>query len=197
MAASETSICNRALQKVGASRIVSLGEDSKNARECAAAYPEVRDAELRAHPWSFAVKRAALPATNEEFEDGSTAFTVPSDFLRLLPGRLDRDLQIEGRRILSRVKEAPLRIRYVARITDATLFDPLFVEALAASVAMEINERMTQSNTKMGILIRQHDRALDKARRANALERPPAKPQTDPWIEARRIGPFSEWADFV
>ena len=55
--ASEVDICNRALSKLGAARITSLTEDSVNARACNAMYESVRDAELRAHPWNFAMKR--------------------------------------------------------------------------------------------------------------------------------------------
>jgi hypothetical protein len=55
-------ICNRALQKLGAARITSLTQDTPNARSCNVAYNVLRKAELRSHPWSFAIKRAELAA---------------------------------------------------------------------------------------------------------------------------------------
>src|SRR4030065_768120 len=60
--ASETGICNRALQIVGATRIGSLADTSKSARECTVAYEISRDALLRSHPWGFAIARAQLAA---------------------------------------------------------------------------------------------------------------------------------------
>lgn len=190
MAVSETSICNRALQRVGASRITDLTEDSKNARECAAVYEIARDAELRAHPWSFAVKRAVLAPSGSPlvFEDGNTAFPLPSDFLRLLPGRETRDWQIEGRNVLTKYEGDELEVRYVARIEDTTRFDPLFVEALSARIAHDLVERLTQSNTKKQLLDQDYVNAVNEARRANAIERPSAYPPTDSWIEARIHG---------
>lgn len=188
--ASTVAICNRALQKVGASRITSLDENSKQARECNAMFDLIRDAELRAHPWSFAVKRKVLAAsaTDLPHDEGETAFPLPSDFLRLLHSPHDRDWQIEGRSILTRFEDSALEIRYVARIDDPTLFDPLFAEALAARLAVELVERITQSNTKKQILREEYDHLLDEARRANAIERPPAYAPVDPWIEARVEG---------
>lgn len=185
--ASEVAICNRALQKLGAQRIVSLDEDTKNARESATAYPLLRDAELRAHPWSFAIRRRQLAADADQpvFADGQTAFVLPTDFLKLLADREVRDRQVEGRRVLTARRSEQLDIRYVARITDPNTFDPLFVEALACRIAMELNERITQSNTKKQLLFQDYDRALDEARRANALDRPPVTPVASPWVRAR------------
>ena len=51
--ASKVEIANRALQKLGAKRIASLSEDSRNARAINAAYDTLREAELRAHTWSL------------------------------------------------------------------------------------------------------------------------------------------------
>ena len=63
--ASEVDIANRALQKLGAESIVSLTQDSENARACNLCYEPIRDAELRAHPWNFAIKRASLAADSK------------------------------------------------------------------------------------------------------------------------------------
>ena len=53
-------IVNRALQHVGAERIVSLADNSKNANECAFVYKRLRQAELRRNNWEFAIKRRML-----------------------------------------------------------------------------------------------------------------------------------------
>lgn len=58
-----TKVANRALQRVGASRIADgalFTEDSKNAQEAAACYDILRRAELRRNIWRFSVRRAPL-----------------------------------------------------------------------------------------------------------------------------------------
>jgi hypothetical protein len=55
-------IVNRALQHVGAERIVTLADNSKNANECAFVYHRLRQAELRRNNWDFAIKRRMLYA---------------------------------------------------------------------------------------------------------------------------------------
>lgn len=188
--ASEVEICNRALQMVGASRISVLTDNNPRAQECNRAYEPIRDAELRAHPWAFAIRRKSLAADSDSPSFGrENAFQLPSDFLRLQPlypedNDWDQDWLIEGRKIYTD-DESPLKIRYVARIEDPNTFDPLFREALAAKIAEAICEPLTQSNTKMARVQNDYTRYIREARRTNAIERPAQEPPTDPWITAR------------
>ncbi|MDR3562045.1 MAG: hypothetical protein P4N59_11505 [Negativicutes bacterium] len=57
-------ICNRALQQVGATRIVALTDDSKSAGECQFAYDKLRQSELRRNAWRFAIRQTALRPVN-------------------------------------------------------------------------------------------------------------------------------------
>ena len=83
--ASVVQICNGALNQLGASTILTLTEDSKNARLCNARFENVRDAVFRHHPWNCLQKRLALPADTETPAWGFTKqFTLPADCLRLL-----------------------------------------------------------------------------------------------------------------
>lgn len=188
--ASEVDIANRALQKLGAERIVSLTQDSENARACNLAYSTVRDAELRSHPWNFAVKRAQLAADASAPLFGyQNAFTLPSDCLRLLPPDVwanynTHDWQIEGRKILTN-DSAPLEIRYIYRVTDTTQYDSLFVESLACAMAQELCEQLTQSNSKAQIIRSDYMAAIRQARKQNAFENISAETTTDSWITCR------------
>ena len=188
--ASIVEICNRALQKLGAERITSLTQDSENARTINVCFDAVRDAELRAHPWNFAIKRVQLAAdsTAPAFTYDN-AFTLPSDFLRLLPpdddyNYNDLDWQIEGKKILTN-DGAPLNVRYIYRVSDPNQYDSLFVEALACRLAVELCEQLTQSNTKAQIVRDDYVRAIREAKRLNAFENKPAEQQTDTWITCR------------
>jgi hypothetical protein len=151
--ASKVEICNRALQKLGAKRIVEIDEDSNNARACNAAYEILKDALLEEHEWNCGIARAQLAASSTAPEFGrSYAYQLPTDFIRLAhpypeENSLDLDYQIEGRYIVSDW-EAPLNIRYVYSIDDPNEMSPLFREALATKIAYELCEELTQSNSK-------------------------------------------------
>lgn len=188
--ASEVEICNRALQKLGARRINTLTEDSVNARACNAAYTELRDAELRAHTWNFAIERASLAADATAPAWGrANSFTLPSDYIKLADpypedNENSRDWQVEGGKILTD-ESAPLYIRYVKRATDANAMDPLFREALASKLAVELCEAVTQSNTKKQAAMEGYVQAIRQAKKANAIEGVPAQPAEDSWITVR------------
>lgn len=188
--ASEVGIANRALQKLGAKRIVSLTEDSRNGRAINASFDELRDAELRAHTWTFATKRAQLAASATAPLFGKArSFPLPSDFLRKL--NLDPqenlnsdDQQLEGRNIITN-DSAPLDLRYVYRVEDPNEMDVLFREALASRIAMELAEEITQSNSKKEAAEFDYKRAISEAKRTNAIERIAQQPPEDTWVTVR------------
>lgn len=188
--ASEVSICNRALQKLGAKRITSLTEDAVNARACNVAYESLRDALLRMHPWVFAIARAALAADATAPDWGrANAFQLPSDYVRMLrPYPEDNanniDWQVEGQKILTDDSD-PIYLRYISRVTDPNLMDPLFREALAAYMAVELCEELTQSNTKKASLMTDFEKSIATAKRNNAFENVPAVAPDDDWLMAR------------
>jgi len=189
--ASDVQICNRALQKLGASRITSLTEDSPNARNCNVAYEDLRDRELRGHVWNFAVKRTTLAKdASSPAYTYSNSYTLPSDFLRLLAPDPELnyntlDWVIEGKAIVTDAS-APLKIRYIYRVTYPNQMDPLFREALASRIAYELCEPITQSNTKRQLAWEDYRNAIQEARRTNAIEKPvSAEPPRDSWITER------------
>lgn len=188
--ASAVDISNRALQKLGAERIISLTQDSVSARACNLAYEQVRDAELRAHTWNFAIKRRELAADATAPVYGYTyAYTLPSDCLRLLKNDNQENFysdkwKVEGRKILTD-EAAPFQIRYVYRVTDTTQYDALFVEALASKMAYEMCEELTQSNSKKQSAAEDYKFAIREARKINAFENVPAEQDTDTWISIR------------
>ena len=191
-------VCNLALQRLGTKAITSLSEDTTAGRECNRVYAHARDSELRSHPWSFARSRTRLAADTAAPAFGfSNAFSLPADYIRLLPARsvantsvtlggidANIDWQIEGRKILTN-DASRLDIVYLKRVTDPNEFDALFTDLLVSRIAMDVAEKVTQSNTKKTNAEGRYRVAKDEAKRANAFERPPQETPEDTWVLAR------------
>ena len=145
--ASTVDICNGALNQLGATTILSLTEDSKNARLCNSRFTQVRDAVFRSHPWNCLQKRVELAADTTAPAWGfSYAYTLPADCLRLL--RIldyDSNYKVEGRKILSNTSS--MKILYIGRITDPNEYDESLRETLSASLAADIAFAITSNNT--------------------------------------------------
>ena len=82
---SEVHIANRALQRVGESRIISaLDEQTPQAEQCVLCLDDMRRAELQAHPWKFATKTVDLAEVEGRNEfGGRNVFRLPIDYLRM------------------------------------------------------------------------------------------------------------------
>ena len=184
--ASETGICNRALQLLGASRITALTDaNSKSARECSVAYEPLRDALLRSHPWGFAIKRVQLAADAVPLVYGTGyTYTLPADALRILPNNDSaNDWVLEGRSIVSNWA-APLNVRYIRLVTDPNIMDPLFREVLAGQIAVATCEALTGSSTKQAVIEQRMAALLATAFRTGGLEQRPADPVASSWVTA-------------
>ena len=164
--ATEVSICSNALRRLGDSPITSLTEDSERARLCNAFYEPSRDAVLRSHTWNFAINRANLAklSTSPAFEYANQ-FALPTDpfCLRVLKMEFeDYEFKIEnlagqGRVLLTDEGEA--KIIYIARVTDPSLFDSMFVDTLTAKLAVDLAYPVTNSTT-LQVLIVQKDQQI-------------------------------------
>ena len=198
--ASQTAICNQALTKLGAQRIINLTDEGKSALVMRTIYDIKRDAELAAHPWTFAIAREQLPASSTAPAWGwQYAYPLPADYLALVEvdscwvfGATDElPFQIEsfgsGTAILTNIG-SPLRIRYIKRITNAGMYPPLFVEALACRLAAEACEDLTQSLSKREAAWNERTQAVRDAKRVNSIEQPPRHLPDTSWSVAARPG---------
>ena len=183
---SAVDICNRALSRVGEARITSLSDDSKQARACNGAYTFIRDEVLRAHPWNSAISRASIAKLADAPEFGYDAqYQLPSDCLRVVEV-FDTKLPwvVEGRRILCD-EGSPLELRYVRREEDPNTMDSILVSAIAARLAVELCEELTQSNTKRKLANAEFDLIMSQARSADGQEQSPMPFEEDDWVNAR------------
>ena len=144
--ASVVDICNGALNQLGASTILTLTEDSKNARLCNARYTQVRDSVFRSHPWNCLQKRVQLAADTDTPAWGFTKqYTLPADCLRVLTILdYDADYKVEGRKILT--DNSTMKILYISRVEDPNEYDELLRETLSAALAADIAYAVISSN---------------------------------------------------
>jgi hypothetical protein len=197
MSQSIVDVCNNALQYLGAARILSLADNSREARACNVAYDSNRRAELRKHPWNFAKTRVVLAADTTAPAFGYTyAFTLPSDCLKvIIPKDESLDWQIEGRKILTNWMNTPyggaestgasLSLLYIRDEQDTAQWDSTFFDMLALSMALDMCDDLTQSNTKKQLLSQQYVDARAEARAANAYENMAHQSSDPSWIGVR------------
>lgn len=192
MASSKVEIANLALQKLGAKRISSFTQDHPNARSVSFAYDFIREKELRAYRWGFAIRRESIAADASQTEWGSHyRYTLPNDYLYLLLD--DETVHAVDWRIESATDgvfiitddTAPLNIRYVADIDDPNYYDALFVEVMACSLADHCCEEITGSASRKDRIMRDRDIALARATQQGSIEKPAETFPEDEWVTAR------------
>ena len=168
--ASVVDICNGALNQLGASTILTLTEDSKNARLCNARYTQVRDSVFRSHPWNCLQKRQQLAADTDTPAWGFTQqYTIPADCLRILTILdYDSDYKIEGRKILT--DNSTMKILYISRVEDPNEYDELLRETLSAALAADIAYAVTSSNPTATNMYNLFQSKLKEARFVDSTE---------------------------
>lgn len=126
-------------------------------------------------------------------------FLLPAGFLREAPAdpkagvisylgapanRLQEDYVFEGKYFTSSLS-GPVLMRYVADISQVNTMDPMFCEGLAARVAMELAEPLTQSSEKWQRATRAYNTVMGEARLVNGIETGPVQPPLDDYLACR------------
>lgn len=164
---------------------------TSNERYFAENYAAWRDAEMAARRWLFALHEAKLSKASEDTELlKPNAFVLPNDCLR--PLREDFNgvpVEWERRGNLLYSANSELRLLYIRRVPEAE-WEPLFVNVMAASLAVNSVEFVTQSATKLSAMIEKYKNALREALKANAFMGTSANMNDESWagytfIEAR------------
>lgn len=198
--ASQTDIVNLALILLGDNTVVSINDNSKNARTIKAVYDTIREDELRARLWKFALTRANLASLNVSNIPApyKYAYSVPSDCLRIIDAGntrqvlgllnyrtgLEKMYDFQGNTIYTTIP-SPLAVHYVQNVQETTLFDANFVTAFAAKLAMTAAKSLTDSVQIYAKAEKDYERAIVLASRNNAIERLPEGIADDSWILAR------------
>jgi hypothetical protein len=196
---SEVAVANLALQYMGRGAfITALDENTQAARVMRLQLPYARDAVLRAFPWNFAQRRAALPAnaTVPIFEFAA-AYDLPNDCLwcHTVYGGDTWDWRVEGRQVLANIG-APLNIKYTSRITDLASADPLFFQALAARLGSDCAMSLTETASKANQLWQLYTSKLREARAVDSQEGQQDSMPDGSWSDGRMsdfFAPYNDW----
>ncbi len=165
----ETDIINDALGLIGARRITLLSSGEPNANFALCFYAALRDDLLRLSHWRFATGRANLaqdpvtPAFEFAFQ-----YTLPSDLIKLREyngantdstnltlferSQIPR-FKVEGRKLLT--NDGEVKIVYTKRITNPSLFDPMFFQTLSTWLASKLADAITKDREKSDSLVKQ------------------------------------------
>ena len=191
MASDETTICNIALGKIGATRITALTDASQAARFCSLFYAQCRDEVLRMHAWNFAGDRATLSQLAAAPTFGwAVQYQLPTTCLRVLqlngfePTEQRSLFEIEQGRLLT--DETTAQITFTARVTDCNLYDPLFIKALAVKLASELAMPLTGSRSQGIELLKEYEGVMRGV--ATAMDSREGRAKRKPaWVESDLI----------
>ncbi len=184
--ATEVQICNLALTSVGANTIVSLGDNTNEARLCTIYYPLYRDYLLRLHPWNFAQIRASLaqlssgPAFGFDF-----AYQLPTDSCRVTETDLSvtDEWRVEGKTLVC--NQDAVNIVYTKLVVDSSQFDNLFTITLGLLLAWKLSKVLTGKQNFTKSLHEEYQEHLNIARTVDGMEGTPAVVYNSELIDVR------------
>jgi len=188
MALSGIALCSRALLKLGAETIASFEEGTAEAEVAANLYPTVRDALLSSHPWSFATGQQRLAKlTAEPVADFTSAFQLPSDFLRALSAGTQQrgegtEYRIAEQRLFANTDD--LILTYIFRPREKA-FPPFFDQILIARLSAEFCIPLTESTSRAETLLRLAENEFRRAKLIDSQQDYPGRLQDFSLIEAR------------
>lgn len=176
--ASQVDIANMALAKVGDFYISSMTEGTKQATYVGIFWDICRDSLLASYPWNFAMGRAQLALlAGSPVSVYNYRYQLPNDCLRIIEvsrdatfdGSASIDYRVEGREVLT--NETALYVKYIRKVTDTTMFTPLFNRLLACDLAVFLAEPLGAMTTDQKQLLAQERQiCVDEARDTDFAE---------------------------
>lgn len=194
--ASSIEICNMALGFLGQDPITNL-LDPQNAQEqlCAQYYDVARRSVLEEVSWSFAMRRIIIEGETSTPQWGyANRHILPADTLRVIfVGQQDDerkynkfDWRFEDGAVLT----DPVRIfvRYLADVVDTTRFSSLFVQCLAARLAVDMCIAITENRALRLDLDRTYEEKLRMAATMDSMQGRSEKFKTGQLTNSRQGG---------
>lgn len=200
MTASPVEIANSALMLLGEDPIISFDDPRTAARLLTTQYDIERRKLLRAYRWKFAMARAILaPEADAPLFGFSYKFLLPTDCLQFVgiydPNTPDYQInytgsdvvfKIEGRYVLCDTN--PLYCFYIRDVDLPVDMDAIFVEALAAALAMKLAMPLTNDTGKYQLAKDMFADNIKQARIISAMEGTPEVHMASDWLDSRYNG---------
>ena len=183
-------ICNRALQKLGAGSITSLStsvDTSERAATMCTLYEPTLKASQQSARWNFTQRRFSLQGWScVPVHDFNCAYLIPGEVLQVEETTLDQDVAWRHEtlycstanvytNILVTDQCSPMNVVVSAYVTDPGLWSPLFTEAFVTELAYLATFSITSSQSRVDGLERERDRAWKLARSRDGQEGRPLK----------------------
>lgn len=180
--ANKLEIVNWALRYIGESEITSLDDNNKNSKIVKAQYELTKQNELVKNIWNFSKRIVTLSPLDETLPDTNefkAVFKLPADCIRLIKiGNVFYDIEETGQyyinngRVYTRRNQTSLKILYVSKDTNESLFDPTFSKALALALAKDIVVTLNNDMQKLQLVGVQYSQEIRRARRTNGISKP-------------------------
>jgi hypothetical protein len=181
---SKTEICNLALTLLGQKTITSLTEATVSAQKCNLLYDLARDSTLRSHSWNFATRILELTEISDETVTGW-------DYLYLYPTNALYIKKVFSDETTTELAEAekfqevlspdtdvkaiatnatPAYCEYIEKVLDVSLYDSLFILALAYMLAAQLAQPLTGDTKLFQTMLNMYMQTIDQAKYYNATE---------------------------
>lgn len=188
--ATQTEICNLALDRIGDHIIQNITDGTPTANTCLRIYDTILEEVLRSANWNCAIERSELTENAEtppfEWEH---SFALPEDpkCLRVIQMEDASSIfKVEGRNLLT--NEAVCKIKWVGKIVNPDHLDALCTKAFYLSMAVAMAYNRTGVNTVKNGLMQELSDTLAEAKSIDALEGDPDQAQYSIWNFARIAG---------
>lgn len=174
MAASDLSIINEGLVRLGVAPLASLADQSAQAISVASTYENIRDEVMADFPWAFALKQVflaalVLPDTQKRLKGYEYTFQLPADRLRVLGLESRARYGISGDHLYTDDKDALLLYIYKAPVG---MWAPYFVELIAMEVAAALAMTLTDSSSRARMFYELAGRKRQRARSIDSQQTP-------------------------
>lgn len=187
-----TDLVNLALDILKEAPIGSIEDARPVAQWAKRNFAVTRDSLLSRADWNFAMKRASLPVDGNAPAFGwKYSYTLPADCIRVVPltscGNYEGTPiphEVEDHKILTNAS-GPLKVRYVYRNENYARYPAVFVEALAAYLAMKAAHWITGKQGYQQIAQGLFAEAMRTAWLVDAIEGTSPRAADNEWVQSR------------
>ena len=202
--ASEVTICNQAISRLGGNLIISIDDTSTEAKLCKANYAELRDAVIQDRQWTFATERFLLPRVAPLPEDTDPnqfthRYLIPPTVLTVIRASSEKDdrrpnpdpFRVEGEYITS--DAAKMYVKAIVQVVDPNKFHPMFRQALAVRLAAEICVALTASTKVQQALFGEYQALLLNAETVDGMQGTTERIRSSEYIAVRSSGAYGSY----